>query len=327
MQAEATTVAWGLLISSRWLWQALRGAKSVSFRKGVEVDKPSALFINGVFEDNLAGIEENQGSNPGKPYYLQPYSTRKIELLAKSNPTPGNPITLYLSLTTSLNSISYRAKIVGWQDKRKLEKGSAALALLNQHIKDFQSSEVEIYLEASPGKPCVNLISVIDVERLDPPFSVSRLIKTSDGKPLKTTRTTAGGWSVVYDSGTPIEKGVVEAELQAEVAKSLNDDDTARQQRLATATKKPQVIQVVSRAFRRNADVIAVVSKRANGICEECHSPAPFHRASNDTPYLEVHHRIMLSAGGEDTVANALALCPNCHRKLHFGKSDTPSEA
>jgi 5-methylcytosine-specific restriction protein A len=186
---------------------------------------------------------------------------------------------------------------------------------------------VEIYLEASPGKPCVNLISVIDVERLDPPFSVSRLIKTSDGKPLKTTRTTAGGWSVVYDSGTPIEKGVVEAELQAEVAKSLNDDDTARQQRLATATKKPQVIQVVSRAFRRNADVIAVVSKRANGICEECHSPAPFHRASNDTPYLEVHHRIMLSAGGEDTVANALALCPNCHRKLHFGKSDTPSEA
>jgi 5-methylcytosine-specific restriction protein A len=28
---------------------------------------------------------------------------------------------------------------------------------------------------------------------------------------------------------------------------------------------------------------------------------------------------VMLAEGGEDTVENALALCPNCHRRLHFG--------
>ncbi len=40
---------------------------------------------------------------------------------------------------------------------------------------------------------------------------------------------------------------------------------------------------------------------------------------SDKTPYLEVHHRIPLAKKGEDTVANAIALCPNCHRKSHYG--------
>ncbi|HXU34436.1 MAG TPA: HNH endonuclease [Thermoanaerobaculia bacterium] len=34
---------------------------------------------------------------------------------------------------------------------------------------------------------------------------------------------------------------------------------------------------------------------------------------------MEVHHRIRLAYGGEDTVENAVALCPNCHREAHHG--------
>ena len=37
------------------------------------------------------------------------------------------------------------------------------------------------------------------------------------------------------------------------------------------------------------------------------------------TPYLEVHHKIPLAKDGEDTIENAEALCPNCHREKHFG--------
>ncbi|WP_163591073.1 HNH endonuclease, partial [Klebsiella variicola] len=37
------------------------------------------------------------------------------------------------------------------------------------------------------------------------------------------------------------------------------------------------------------------------------------------TPFLEVHHIEWLSNGGEDSVENAIALCPNCHRQAHFG--------
>ncbi|MDH7515993.1 MAG: HNH endonuclease, partial [Bacteroidota bacterium] len=65
--------------------------------------------------------------------------------------------------------------------------------------------------------------------------------------------------------------------------------------------------------------VIAEVLARANGICESCRQPAPFRRASDGSPYLEVHHRVWLSRGGEDTVSNAVALCPNCHRRMHYG--------
>ncbi|WP_414449152.1 HNH endonuclease [Burkholderia sp. 22PA0099] len=49
-----------------------------------------------------------------------------------------------------------------------------------------------------------------------------------------------------------------------------------------------------------------------------CERPAPFRRP-NGSPYLEVHHRVRLADGGDDTVENAIALCPNCHREHHFG--------
>ena len=46
---------------------------------------------------------------------------------------------------------------------------------------------------------------------------------------------------------------------------------------------------------------------------------APFMKKSNDEPYLEVHHIKPLSQGGEDSLENVKAICPNCHRKIHFG--------
>ena len=33
--------------------------------------------------------------------------------------------------------------------------------------------------------------------------------------------------------------------------------------------------------------------------------------------YLECHHVKLLARGGEDIIDNAVALCPNCHRKMH----------
>lgn len=29
----------------------------------------------------------------------------------------------------------------------------------------------------------------------------------------------------------------------------------------------------------------------------------------------------MLSDGGSDTTNNAVAICPNCHRELHYGRN------
>lgn len=103
--------------------------------------------------------------------------------------------------------------------------------------------------------------------------------------------------------------------LDAEEAMLSNE----RKLRLAVAPKIPTTRVVTTTVFDRNPDVVAEVLYRAKGVCQRCDSPAPFVRRSDGTPYLEVHHVIQLACGGEDTVANAIALCPNCHRYYHNG--------
>lgn len=70
--------------------------------------------------------------------------------------------------------------------------------------------------------------------------------------------------------------------------------------------------------FIRDPNVIAWVLCVADGTCEVCDAPAPFAR-DNGTPFLEVHHLFPLAEGGPDVTQNAVAACPNCHRRLHFG--------
>lgn len=89
--------------------------------------------------------------------------------------------------------------------------------------------------------------------------------------------------------------------------------------RLAESPKYPEKVLVNTTVFRRDPYVIAEVLARADGVCQSCHAPAPFLRGSDGTPYLEVHHQVRLADGGEDTILNARALCPNCHRKAHYG--------
>jgi 5-methylcytosine-specific restriction endonuclease McrA len=285
----------------------------------------TALVINAIFEDVLSEILSAQEKAPSKPHFLQPYSQDRITLLAKEPPSELSPRTLYLSLTASLHEISYQAKIVGWQDKRKI--GSAELEALNKEIAQFQPNEKEmIYVTGEGGRQYVNLISIIELKRLRDPISVSCFVKVNDGLPLKKKKR-PGGWSYVGEqpqwlgaSSTSLLDDVTK-ELEIRVRESLESTSAQRQARLAVAPHKPQEIQVLSRAYRRNSDVIIEVLLRANGQCEQCGSPAPFLRASNESPYLEVHHKVPLALGGDDTVANATALCPNCHRQNHFGKA------
>ena len=73
-------------------------------------------------------------------------------------------------------------------------------------------------------------------------------------------------------------------------------------------------------SFKRDPEVIAWVKQRAGGICELCEREAPFLDKDNQ-PFLEVHHIIPLADDGPDTVDNAVALCPNCHRACHHGQN------
>lgn len=78
---------------------------------------------------------------------------------------------------------------------------------------------------------------------------------------------------------------------------------------------EPQISSAAGRAYIRDPEVRAWVRKQANGICEGCNQPAPFEM--NERPFLEVHHVKHLAHGGSDRPSNAVALCPNCHRRCH----------
>lgn len=131
---------------------------------------------------------------------------------------------------------------------------------------------------------------------------------------------------ILRNAGDEIENQEPEATFELEqanfeeaVRKAQSDSAEARKERLEIAHRKPESFFTTITAFRRNPDVVAETLHRAKEHCEHCKKPGPFRRTSDNTPYLEVHHKIPLAQGGDDTVENAIALCPNCHREAHFG--------
>lgn len=84
------------------------------------------------------------------------------------------------------------------------------------------------------------------------------------------------------------------------------------------AIVKPPSVTVETTQYCRNPEVKAWLLRNANGHCENCGSPAPFVDLYGN-PYLEEHHVVPLAEGGSDGITNAVILCPNCHRRMHFG--------
>jgi len=82
---------------------------------------------------------------------------------------------------------------------------------------------------------------------------------------------------------------------------------------------EPKRVMRTSDHYERSPLVKAWVLNEAKGICELCDSSAPFVD-NNDLPFLEVHHVKPISIGGRDSTSNAVAVCPNCHRRCHHSK-------
>lgn len=87
-----------------------------------------------------------------------------------------------------------------------------------------------------------------------------------------------------------------------------------------SGSKTPSRTVSTSNQFARDPNIIAWVCEEADGHCEACNEAAPFNR-TDGSPYLEVHHVRPLSEGGPDTTDNAIAGCPNCHRRLHYAEN------
>ncbi|WP_213941058.1 HNH endonuclease [Pseudomonas sp. dw_612] len=79
--------------------------------------------------------------------------------------------------------------------------------------------------------------------------------------------------------------------------------------------ERPEQTQSNGKSYVRDPEVRAWVRQQAEGKCEGCGEPAPFER--DGRPFLEVHHVKHLAQLGSDRPSNAVALCPNCHRRCH----------
>jgi len=102
--------------------------------------------------------------------------------------------------------------------------------------------------------------------------------------------------------------------LREKKAKKTSDELLLK--RVKSAPKKSGIRYIISKQYDRNQDVVEFVKRRANGFCQLCNNSAPFIKKDGE-PFLEVHHICWLSDNGDDTIDNAVALCPNCHRKMH----------
>lgn len=73
---------------------------------------------------------------------------------------------------------------------------------------------------------------------------------------------------------------------------------------------------IISKNYYRDQEIAEYAVRRAQGKCDLCNCNAPFLK-EDGTPYLEAHHVQWLSKGGEDSINNIVALCPNCHKRIH----------
>lgn len=135
------------------------------------------------------------------------------------------------------------------------------------------------------------------------------------------------GWTVremnmraLFGEEQPVASlDALHVEFERAVASASRMTPQQRAKFLPEGTTAPRRIQAATTVFERNPYVVAEALARAKGVCEGCRTQAPFTRRSDGSPYLEVHHIVPLAQKGLDTVANTVALCPNCHRERHYG--------
>lgn len=116
-------------------------------------------------------------------------------------------------------------------------------------------------------------------------------------------------------AATPAVELVAESDFEASVAEALK-----RPLGRVSGNKFPLQKEVRSFQYQRDPKVVAHALLKAEGICHDCRKQGPFISRVTGLPYLEVHHVRMLKDGGSDTPDNVIAVCPNCHRKRHYGQ-------
>lgn len=114
-----------------------------------------------------------------------------------------------------------------------------------------------------------------------------------------------------------------EPEPESNSVEELNPDkelsmSVLREKAMSYSAREKTPVERKTTQYYRSHLLKLYVQKRANGTCEGCGQPAPFI-TNEGKPYLEVHHIRRLSDGGPDHPRWVVGVCPNCHRRAHYG--------
>ncbi|EIJ42124.1 putative restriction endonuclease [Beggiatoa alba B18LD] len=89
--------------------------------------------------------------------------------------------------------------------------------------------------------------------------------------------------------------------------------------RQITTTDEPtQQITTTITTFRRNNKINVYVKRKAGYKCQMPNCDYEGFDMPSGKKYIEVHHLVPLAEGGTDSLENTVAVCPTCHRKLHY---------
>lgn len=127
----------------------------------------------------------------------------------------------------------------------------------------------------------------------------------NDRDAIRFTLEPVGGTEVEVDGGPP---------------GSLSLDELYRKAKESAPSGEPvTTTSGTRRSYKRSEYVREYALRVADGACQGCEEDAPFISKSGE-PFLEVHHMTRISDGGPDDPENVIALCPNCHRRVHEGQ-------
>jgi hypothetical protein len=182
----------------------------------------------------------------------------------------------------------------------------------------------EIYVHKKPVKwlkifkKPINLNDELYDSLSSPQDSIHEITNENVKKIIINYINNSGNYYVETNDGANIlfNENILENEIEEleNEANELNDDDLLIKAK--TSDKEPIKREIFGTQYQRNPYVSGYAKRRSKGICELCNNPAPFF-TMNNIPFLETHHIIPLSEGGYDEISNTVALCPNCHRKMH----------
>ncbi|WP_312909312.1 HNH endonuclease [Natronosalvus caseinilyticus] len=109
-----------------------------------------------------------------------------------------------------------------------------------------------------------------------------------------------------------------EADAVADFEDDSPDLATLRKRAGECASEAVDPVSATTQTYEGSDVVKTYVKARAEGKCEGCGEPA-FQNKSGD-PYFHAHHINELSDGGPDRPDMVIALCPNCHCRVHHGE-------